>query len=515
MPKASLPSKSTNAQPAASQQNMLIAAKGSGLLFAGTMAQYIIRFALGIVLARLLGTAEYGLYSLTDSMFTIVVGIALLGMDTGLVYFIPVYANGQHKKALRQIIQIGLGVPLVIGIIAGILLFIFADSIALKLFHQAVLTPLLKIVSFAVPFGVSITGMVAVTKGFKQMRYKVIAQDVGLSLMKLLFTLLLALTGLTALKAITAYTAATIGASALLLYLLHKLYPLNRKPDLNAKKLKEMAKFSFPVYLSRLLDTFGPSLKTILLGMLNTIASVGIFTVAMRIRMVGRAFHNAIIMMSMPIVADLYGKKKIEELGRFYRAMTKWTFTFNIPLFLIVLLFPDALLLVFGSSFVAGSMALIILALGDLINAATGICGVMVTMTNNSWLNTLNSIVSLSLNITLSILLIPKFGVVGVATATAISLIVVNILRVTQVFWLFRELPYDITFIKPVLAGLTALIATWSLKNLLDYSGGFVAVFYMGLLLAIFGGSIFLLGLSQEDKMILQRLTNRLKRKNV
>jgi len=252
-----------------------------------------------------------------------------------------------------------------------------------------------------------------------------------------------------------------------------------------------------------------------LLGMLNTLASVGIFTVAMRIRMVGRAFHNAIVMMSMPIVSDLYGQKKIEELGSFYRTMTKWTFTFNIPLFLIVLLFPDTLLLVFGSSFVAGSIALIILAFGDLINAATGICGVLVTMTNNSWLNTLNSIVSLSLNITLSVLLIPKFGVTGVATATAISLIVVNILRVTQVFWLFKILPYDITFIKPVLAGLIALISIWSLKNLFNYSGGFTAVLYFALLLAIFSGSIFLLGLSPEDKMILQRLTNRLKRKIV
>jgi len=514
--KIKIDTSSNIAPPSISQQSTLTAAKGSGLLFVGTLIQYGIRFILGIVLARFLGAAEYGLYSLTDSIFAITVGISLLGMDTALVYFVSIYAGRQDKKTLWQIIQIGLGVPLAISITAGIIVFISADLVAVTLFNQADLAPLLRVVSFAIPFGVLIAGIVAVTKGFKQMHYKVIVQDVSLSLMKLILTLLLAITGLTALKAMTAYSVATVGACVLLIYLFHRLFPLNQRPDLNREKFKQVARFSFPVYLSRLLDTFGPNLKTMLLGMLNTVASVGVFTVAMRIRMVGLAFHSSIVVMSMPIVSDLYGRKKFEELGRFYRTMTKWTFTFNLPIFLIVLLFPEALLSIFGSSFIVGSTALIILALGDLMNSATGICGVIVTMTGNTWLNTINSVVSLTLNLVLSILLIPDFGVVGVAVATAISVVIVNLLRLMQVFWLFRLLPYDITFVKPVLAGIVAMAVTWVTGNILfNNSGLFAVIFNIGLLLATFSGSILLLGLSQEDKVILQRFGNRLRRRTV
>jgi O-antigen/teichoic acid export membrane protein len=269
-----------------------------------------------------------------------------------------------------------------------------------------------------------------------------------------------------------------------------------------------------PIYVSQLITMFGGSIQILLLGALQTVTSVGIFTAASRISMIGKMFHNSIVSVAMPIVSELYSEKDWKQLAHFYQTMTKWTFSFNLPLFLIALLFSKPILSIFGEGFVAGSLALTVLAAGKLIDASTGICGVVINMTGRTWLNTFNSILTLTSTLALNLLLIPRTGIMGAAIAAATATTVLNVTRLLEVFVLFRLLPYNRDFAKPILAGLVATAVTW-LITLRVFSGTGLVYAILGVifLLTTYASMIVVLGLSQEDQLVLKRLRERLGRR--
>jgi O-antigen/teichoic acid export membrane protein len=247
------------------------------------------------------------------------------------------------------------------------------------------------------------------------------------------------------------------------------------------------------------------------LGALSTAANVGIFTAAIQINTVGLMFHNSIIAISAPIVSELYERGEREQMGRFYQTMTKWTFTLNLPLFLIVLLFPVPILSIFGQSFVNGVAALNILVWANLVRTGAGICGTVLDMTGNTSLKLVNSIVTFALTIGLNLLLIPVWGLIGAAVASLIAVVIINLLRLLEVFILFRLLPYNWSFIKPLAAGLVALVASWGVRLLSPPKVNLVyTAMNVVILLVVYAGMIILLGFSQEDRIVLTRVSRRM-----
>jgi O-antigen/teichoic acid export membrane protein len=213
----------------------------------------------------------------------------------------------------------------------------------------------------------------------------------------------------------------------------------------------------------------------------------------------------------MPIISELHSKRELVQLGRFYQVTTKWIFAFNLPLFLIVLLFSRYIMLIFGNDFVAGATGLVILSVGNLIDAGTGINGEMILMTGNAWLNTINTVIALTLQLTLSFLLIPMWGVVGAAIAVAVATSALNIIRTIEVFVTMRFLPYNKSFVKPVVAGVAAALATRGMAQWFLARGDLISTgLNIGFLLITYAAMILILGLSEEDQMVITRLRGRL-----
>jgi len=111
----------------------------------------------------------------------------------------------------------------------------------------------------------------------------------------------------------------------------------------------------------------------------------------------------------------------------------------------------------------------------------------------------------------LNVLLIPRWGMVGAATASLAAVAINNLLRLIEVYILFRLLPYNVSFLKPVTAGLAALAAALALGRLLPAEASLLyAAVNVIILLAAYVGAILLLGLSEEDRSVLARLRGRL-----
>jgi len=104
--------------------------------------------------------------------------------------------------------------------------------------------------------------------------------------------------------------------------------------------------------------------------------------------------------------------------------------------------FEPAYLKIFGDSYIQGWGALAILSIGQLVNAATGSVGVLLTMTGHERYMVVSAGLSAILNIVLNTILIPLWGLNGAALATTISLIFINTIKS---LWVARTLRLNAT----------------------------------------------------------------------
>ena len=75
----------------------------------------------------------------------------------------------------------------------------------------------------------------------------------------------------------------------------------------------------------------------------------------------------------------------------------------------------------FGAEFTAASTALLILIAGQLVNAVTGPCNLLLSMTGHQATTARIMAGAVGVNLALNLALIPRFGIEGAAVATMLS----------------------------------------------------------------------------------------------
>jgi O-antigen/teichoic acid export membrane protein len=124
------------------------------------------------------------------------------------------------------------------------------------------------------------------------------------------------------------------------------------------------------------------------------------------------------------------------------------------PLYLSLAAFAPLALAMFGPEFVAGQAALTVLALAMLLNMGTGNVQSMLLMGGKSSWNLFNLAASLTVNIVLNLLLVPRYGINGAAIAWAASIAVDNLASVAEVRFLLGVHTFNRRYLPLLLAAI-------------------------------------------------------------
>jgi O-antigen/teichoic acid export membrane protein len=189
-----------------------------------------------------------------------------------------------------------------------------------------------------------------------------------------------------------------------------------------AIKLKDMLNVSLPMMLSSSMSFIMSWTAVIMLGMFSTDAEVGVFNVASKIAICTSITLVAINSIAAPKFAEFYGKNDIKGLGKVARQSTKLIFWTSLPILATIFLLPDFILGFFGKDFKAGSTALLILTIGQFVNAISGSVGFILQMTGKEKVFQNIILAATALNIALNALLIPRYGINGAAVANMIAI---------------------------------------------------------------------------------------------
>lgn len=168
---------------------------------------------------------------------------------------------------------------------------------------------------------------------------------------------------------------------------------------------------------------------TLLLGIFSGAESVGLYQVAVQGAQAVALALGAINLVVAPRFAQLHQQGDTANLQRLVTLSARAVVLMAVPVVLILIIFGGWIIRwAFGAGYQSAHLPLAILVVGQLANAGFGSVGVLLNMTGHERATARGLALAAGLNLVLNFALIPSFGVNGAAAATAISLLLWNVM---------------------------------------------------------------------------------------
>ena len=167
---------------------------------------------------------------------------------------------------------------------------------------------------------------------------------------------------------------------------------------------------------------------TVVTGLFLAPAEVAVYFAASKTMALVQFVYFSVKAATAPHFSALYAADDRDTLAKFSGQSVRWVFWPSLIVGLTALLLGDFLLGMFGEGFTAGYSVMVILFLGIMCKASVGPGEVLLTMAGEQSLCVKLYVVALAANIGLNVMLIPLYGIQGAAYAAALAMLVEAIL---------------------------------------------------------------------------------------
>jgi len=276
-------------------------AKGGFIIFLGNTSATFISALGAIVIAKLLGPADYGLYSLSLAVPSLIAAVADLGVSPALTWF-SVKLRDEHKPSqLAIMLKTGFLIKLLIGLLLSSATLMSSKEIASWLLKRPETGVYLMLASTSILlqaiFSVAYSSLIGLNK-MEKVSLMLIAQ----SIVKAFLSTILILIGLSVLGGILGYLSGYAIAAILGLTILLDHYGKLDK-DSNGGGIgyaaAAMIKYGFPAYIAALLATLLTQYQNLILAHFASNTEIGNFNASLN-------FLALINLIAFPITTVLF-----------------------------------------------------------------------------------------------------------------------------------------------------------------------------------------------------------------
>jgi O-antigen/teichoic acid export membrane protein len=387
-------------------------------------------FAFNVALARVLGADGLGVYHLSLTFALIASTVGRMGMDAAMLKFAaPSYAAHDGRR-LAAVHRMGVGTAVLGCSLVAVSTFVGADWLAITVYSDPAIAQPLRLMSLAlVPFALlSLYG--ELLKAGQYQALSSLVQGAALPGVSLLLLLVFASHLRDAGNAAAIYLTATVLVCAASLVLWRRTVPPVNPLTAGSIRYRELFGTAMPMYGSAMADVVMTFSDVLILGMFATASDVGIYTAASRTALLTRFLLLANSAVAAPRFAALHAARDREGVARLAVRSTLLTTFSSVPLLLMFIVFPEQILSLFGPQFEAGAQVLIVLTIGQFVNAATGPVGYLLNMSGYHRIEGRIAVAGALITVGLCFALIPLWGILGAAAANAIATAACNLLRV-------------------------------------------------------------------------------------
>ena len=423
--------------------------KGSGVALVLRIIGIIAGYIFTLLVTRTLGAKVWGIFSLSLVVLQIASVIGRFGMDTALLRFTAEYTAKKEIGTLKEIYKRALILVVPFSILVAISFYYLSPLLANKFFHKPYLTDYFRISSFMVaPFVILLIHSESI-RGLKKIKEYMFLQQTG----GFVIAVILFLIGSAFIKSyllpFISYALAILILALISIYIwkrqIQGLISINQQFNYSTNEstsesldnstnqltsYSAILNVSFPMLFSSSLALTMSWTDTIMLGIFRSTQEVGVYNVALKVSMMTSLTLVAINTIAAPKFAEFWGKGDIKGLARVARQSTKLIFWTSFPVFMTFLIFPKLILGFFGEEFKKGTIALIVLTIGQFLNSISGSVNCILIMSDNKKIVNFNLFIAALLNIVINFFLTPMYGIIGAAISSMISLVYWNLLAI-------------------------------------------------------------------------------------
>ena len=410
-------------------------------------------FLISLVLVKVLEPAGFGVYAQALAWAAVLGVPARLGFDKLLIRQIAAYQVREEWPLMKGLIRRSNQVTFLAAcMLSGL------GAIAALVFIEPTNTTMLW------SFLIALAGLPIATLGYLRqgtlqgLRWVVTGQAPELVILPA--ALLIAVCGLVLFAPVDLTPPAAVAVQALAAFLaflwgalmLRRALPPPARQAPPEYRTWEWVVGSAPFVLVAGSQTVGAQVEVLILGFIAGPTEVATYAIAARyanlILLVSLALNSSIA----PALAASSAAGDMEGARRIVTRASLMGFVLSCPLALGIAALSPWLLAIFNPQLTAGSAALAALALSKLVVIATGPAAILLVMMDRDRLTAFVLVTSVLLEVVLSLVLVPGFGVNGAAGAAAlaaafwsVSLCVLAWTRLgiaTHVFASFARTPY-------------------------------------------------------------------------
>jgi len=432
------------------------------------------------LVARLLGPAVLGIFSVAWSTTDLVSKIGIFGLDSTVITFISraqAAGNPARSRALfRLAVFLGVGQCILLAAISIALVRLFGHRTGL----DPQMVAALSVMFCAMPVVALYRINTAVSRGMKVMRHDIFSRGITETIVTTL-AFLAALWFGWGMFAPELAVIVGMGASGLVaLFLAASLFRSapSRSTEFSYRtESKRLLAFAAPISAYDLLNAVIVRLDVIMLGCFVgrapgvTLTTLGIYGAAVEVAGGLRKVNQAFNPIFAPIVASLTVEGDQEHAAMAFSRVSQWMLWILLPFLAVMMLAGSVILGIYGPVFQQGGMWLGIVALACATNAFVSLAETVI-MVQKPRLNLLNSVVTCAIAFTANLWLISRFGVTGAAFGILLPYVLQGILRYRALRMVFRwRNPWGGVG-RPLLAALIAAIPAVACRLLLDGMAG-------------------------------------------
>jgi len=228
------------------------------------------------------------------------------------------------------------------------------------------------------------------------------------------------------------------------------------------------------------------------------LAANAIYTTAFYMATVIEIPKRAITQSAATLIAKAFEKNDLDEIQSIYQKTAINQFIIGALLLIGVWANLENIfqLMPKGDVFRSGMYVVVFVGLAKLIDMAFGPNGEIIVLSKYYWFNMITVIILAAVGVMTNFILIPKYGIIGAAYATALALVIFNAVKWIFVYRMLGLQPFGWAFIKVLLIIAVVALLNYVLPKL---SNVFVDIFYRSSLITFTYGALILISKSSVE----------------
>lgn len=379
-------------------------------------------FLMNLALARALGATEAGYYLLALAVIMFLSSFCRVGLDNTILRFVGANAAAGDWRAVNGVFRQSFLVVLTASVLVAAVVWVLSPWIAEEVFGKPDVGPALRAVAPGL-VGLSLCFLLSYSlQAIRTVTGAVFSQSLGIAIGMVAISPLLA----GAVAAGHAYTGISLAVSGLAFLWWRRAHP----SEAGSFPSKTLWSSALPLWVVMCTTALQQWSGQFVAGAYVAPEELAQLAVAQRTAVLISFLLIAVNLVMAPRFAAFHQQGLAEDLRRVAQTSVRMILAIAGPFVFALLVAAEWIMRLFGPEFSEGANLLRILAVGQFVNAATGSVGYLLMMSGHER-DMRNVALGVGpLAVVLALLLTPRFGATGAATATAIAVATQNLVAV-------------------------------------------------------------------------------------